>query len=324
MGDAEPMEVLMSLLRPEAVLSKVITGGGQWSVRKPRYGDPAFCLMLEGACVLDADGLDSIDLRRGDFLLLPATPEFTLSGGRDVCEPLDSPLDHARDTRHGDDSEPVSMRMLGGYFRFDPANAALLIALLPPVILVRAGQPGADRLSTLVELITGEADADGACRDVILQRLVEVLLIEAMRVHTPAELGSRGRGLIAGLADPVLAPALCEMHADVARGWTVEHLARVSAVSRAVFAQRFTRTVGLTPMQYLLEWRVALAKDLLRTERPSIAQVAQRVGYQSATAFTTAFTRVAGCSPTDFVRAAASSDPQVCDALRPEAAAAQR
>jgi AraC-like DNA-binding protein len=60
-------------------------------------------------------------------------------------------------------------------------------------------------------------------------------------------------------------------------------------------------------MQYLLEWRVALAKDLLRTERPSIAQVAQRVGYQSATAFTTAFTRVAGCSPTDFARAASSS-----------------
>ncbi|PRC45106.1 AraC family transcriptional regulator [Mycobacterium sp. ITM-2017-0098] len=299
------MEVLMSLLRPEAVLSKVITGGGQWSVRKPRYGDPAFCLMLEGACVLAADGLDSIDLRRGDFLLLPETPEFTLSGSRDVA-PVFSPLDHARDTRHGGASEPVTMRMLGGYFRFDPANAALLVALLPPVILVRSGQPGAARLSTLVELIADEADAAGACRDVILQRLVEVLLIEAMRVHTAPELGSRGRGLIAGLTDPVLAPALYELHADVARGWTVEHLARVAAVSRAVFAQRFTRTMGLTPMQYLLEWRVALAKDLLRTERPSIAQVAQRVGYQSATAFTTAFTRVAGCSPTDFARAAAS------------------
>lgn len=295
----------MSLLRPEAVLSKVITGGGQWSVRKPRYGDPAFCLMLDGFCVLDADGLDSIELRRGDFLLLPETPEFTLSGSRDVA-PVFNPLDHSRDTRHGSASEPVTMRMLGGYFRFDRANAALLVALLPPVILVRSGQPGAARLSTLVELIAGEADADGACRDVILQRLVEVLLIEAIRVHTGPELGSRGRGLIAGLADPVLAPALYELHADVARGWTVEHLARVAAVSRAVFAQRFTRTMGLTPMQYLLEWRVALAKDLLRTERPSIAQVAQRVGYQSATAFTTAFTRVAGCSPTDFARAAAS------------------
>nr|WP_048632395.1 AraC family transcriptional regulator [Mycolicibacterium aurum] len=304
------MEVLMSLLRPEAVLSKVITGGGQWSIRKPRYGDPAFCLMLEGSCLLDADGLDAVELRHGDFLLLPTTPEFVLSGSRDVA-PVFSPLDHSRDTRHGGASDPVTMRMLGGYFRFDPANAALLVALLPPVILVRSGQQGAVRLSRLVELIAEEADADGPCRDVILQRLVEVLLIEAMRVHTAAELGNRERGLIAGLADPVLAPALSELHADVARGWTVEHLARVAAVSRAVFAQRFTRTVGLPPMQYLLEWRVALAKDLLRTERPAIAQVAQRVGYQSATAFTTAFTRVAGCSPTEFARAAAGDRAQV-------------
>jgi AraC-like DNA-binding protein len=307
MGDAEPMEELMSLLRPEAVLVKFITGGGQWSIRKPRYGDPAFCLMLEGSCVLDGDGLDAIELRRGDFLLLPQTPEFTLSGGPDMA-PIFTPLDHSRDTHHGCASEPVNMRMLGGYFRFDPASAALLVALLPPIILVQSGQPGAARLSRLVELIAEEADADGPSRDMILKRLVEVLLIEAMRVPTAPELGSRGRGLVAGLADPVLAPALREMHADVARGWSVEHLAGVAAVSRAVFAQRFTRTVGLPPMQYLLEWRVALAKELLRTERPAVAQLAQRVGYQSATAFTTAFTRVAGCSPTEYARAA-SSDP---------------
>jgi AraC-like DNA-binding protein len=306
MRGVEPMEELMSLLRPEALLAKVITGGGQWSIRKPRYGDPAFCLMLEGSCVLDADGLDSIELRHGDFLLLPQTPGFTLSGSRGIA-PIFTPLDHARNTHHGCASEPISMRMLGGYFRFDPASAALLVALLPPVILVPSGQPGAAKLSRLVELIADEADADGPSRDMILKRLVEVLLIEAMRHHTTPELGNRGRGLIAGLADPVLAPALYEMHADIARGWTVEQLACVAAVSRAVFAQRFTRTVGLPPMQYLLEWRVALAKELLRTERPSVAQLARRVGYQSATAFTTAFTRVAGCSPTEYAHAASSN-----------------
>ena len=303
MGDAEPMEELMSLLRPEAVLAKVITGGGQWSVRKPRYGDPAFCLMLDGSCVLDADGLDMVELCRGDFLLFPQTPEFTMSS-HPHANPVFVPLDHSRDTHHGSVTEPVSMRMLGGYFRFDAASAALLVALLPPVVLVRGGQSGAARLTRLVELIAEEADTDGPSRDIILKRLVEVLLLEAMR--GAPELGSGSKGLIAGLADPVLAPALRAMHADVARGWTVEHLAGVAAVSRAVFAQRFTRTVGLTPMQYLLEWRVALAKDLLRSERPAVAHVAQRVGYQSATAFTTAFARVAGCSPTEYARATAS------------------
>lgn len=291
----------MSLLRPEAVLSKVITGGGTWSVRKPRYGDPAFCLMLEGSCVLDADGLESLELHQGDFLLLPAVPEFTLSGSRGVA-PVFTGLDPARLTRHGEPSEPVTMRMLGGYFRFDPANAALLVALLPTMIHVRGDEPGAARLSRLVELVAEEADADGACRDVILQRLVEVLLIEAARLRTAPDLDGPQRGLIAGLADPVLAPALRALHADVSRGWTVQSLARIAAVSRAVFAQRFTRAMGMPPMQYLLEWRVALAKDALRTEQHSIAQVAQRVGYQSANAFTAAFTRVVGCSPTEFTR----------------------
>ncbi|MDZ4270633.1 MAG: AraC family transcriptional regulator [Mycobacterium sp.] len=295
------MEELMSLLRPEAVLSKIVAGGGDWSVRKPRYGDPAFCLMLQGSCVLEPEGLAPIDLGDGDFLLFPETPGFTLGAGRDM-EPTFAALDHARQTRHGSESEPVSMRMLGGYFRFDPVNAPLLVSLLPKVLLVRRAAPGSARLSRIVELIADEADTDSVCRDVILQRLVEVLLIGAVRVHAAPPLGGGQRGLIAGLSDPVLAPALQRMHADIAKGWTVEQLARAAAVSRAVFAQRFTRTMGMPPMQYLLEWRVALAKDLLRTEHVSTAQVARRVGYQSANAFTTAFTRVTGCSPTEFAR----------------------
>ena len=291
----------MSLLRPEAVLSKIVTGGGDWSVRKPRYGDPAFCLMLQGSCVLAPEGLESIELRHGDFLLFPEMPGFTLAADAGL-EPTFAALDHSRHTRHGCEAAPVTMRMLGGYFRFDPPNAPLLVSLLPNVLMVRRGEPGSARLSRIVELIAEEADTASGCRDVILQRLVEVLLIEAVRVHPAPPLGSGQRGLIAGLADPVLAPALQQMHADIARGWTVEQLARAAAVSRAVFAQRFTRTMGMPPMQYLLQWRVALAKDLLRTERLSTAQVACRVGYQSASAFTTAFTRLAGCSPTEFAR----------------------
>jgi AraC-like DNA-binding protein len=89
-------------------------------------------------------------------------------------------------------------------------------------------------------------------------------------------------------------------------GWTVEKLARAANMSRAVFAERFTRTIGMPPMQYVLQWRVALAKDLLRGERPSLAEVADRVGYQSASAFTTAFARVHGCSPREYLRTEAA------------------
>ena len=93
MGDTEPMEELMSLLRPEEVLAKIITGGGQWGVQKPRYGDPAFCLVLDGPCLLEPEGLDDIELRRGDFLLFPQTPEFTMRSRSDTA-PIFTALDH--------------------------------------------------------------------------------------------------------------------------------------------------------------------------------------------------------------------------------------
>ncbi len=90
---------------PEAGRSKIIAGAGDWSVRKPRYGDPAFCLMLQGSCVLEPDGLDSVALSQGDFLLFPEMPGFTLGDGGAVASTV-TPLDPARHTRHGCEAAP--------------------------------------------------------------------------------------------------------------------------------------------------------------------------------------------------------------------------
>nr|WP_307789341.1 SDR family NAD(P)-dependent oxidoreductase [Mycolicibacterium baixiangningiae] len=159
--------------------------------------------------------------------------------------------------------------------------------------------PG-ERLTVLPLDVTDPAsisEAVASC-DLILVRLVEVLLVEAMRLRAaPVE------GVERGLDDPLLAPALRTMHADIAFGWTVERLARAAGVSRAVFAERFSRTMGMLPMQYLTQWRMALAKDMLRIEDVSMAEVARRTGYLSASAFTTAFTRMTGSSPSAFARA---------------------
>jgi transcriptional regulator GlxA family with amidase domain len=144
-------------------------------------------------------------------------------------------------------------------------------------------------------------DARRPGRDLILESLVEVLLVEAIRFRS-ASAAREERGLLAGLSDPALARTLREIHVGVARRWTVEQLAHTAGMSRAVFAERFARKVGMPPMQYLLEWRMALAKDMLRGERPSLAEVAERVGYQSASAFSTAFARLTGRSPSEFAR----------------------
>lgn len=294
---------IIALLRPQAVVSKLVTGAGKWAVRYERYDDPGFCLLLEGGCFLDVDGLAPAELEPGDFVLLPEVPGFTLGSDR-AARPRHGDPHSSRALRHGTQAGPPEMRMLAGYFRVDRSNARLLGKLLPPAVHVRGKDASAARLRRIVKLIIDEADAERAARELILERLVEVLLVEALRA-LPASAGNEGQGLLAGLSDPALAAPLRSIHVDVARRWTVAELARKAGMSRAVFAERFTRRVGLPPMQYLLEWRMAIARDLLRRERPPLAEVAERVGYQSASAFSTAFTRSTGRSPSDFGRAPA-------------------
>ena len=297
---SDPLAAIISLLRPQTVLSKIVSGAGKWSIRKPRYEDPAFCLILNGSCFLDPDDVGPLELREGDFVLLPAMPSFTLASDLNISPTL-VPLDHSRETHYGPRNGPTTMRMLGGYFRFDRANAQLLLKLLPPIIHIRREEPNATRLRRIVELIGEETEIHRPGRVLILERLVEVLLVEALRFRS-ASAAREEQGLLAGLSDPSLAQTLREIHVDVARHWTVEQLARTAGMSRAVFAERFTRKIGMPPMQYLLEWRMAVAKNILRTERPSLAEVADRVGYQSASAFSTAFTRLTGISPSQFAR----------------------
>ena len=143
-------------------------------------------------------------------------------------------------------------------------------------------------------------------RDLALSHLVGMLLVEAMRSTTagsaPPDAATAARGLLRGLGDARLAPALHQLHANVARAWTVADLAERSALSRSAFFDRFTRTVGSTPMEYLLAWRMTLAKALLRHERMAVADVVERVGYGSTSAFSVAFSRHVGQSPSRYAR----------------------
>jgi AraC-like DNA-binding protein len=304
-GRSDPLAAVIELLRPQTVLSKIVSGRGPWSVRYPAYDDPSFGLMLEGSCFLDADGVGPVELEEGDFILLPATPGFTMASDLALEPKLVAPTPNVVEARHGAKGGPPTMRMLGGFFRFDRANRELVARFLPSAVLIRRGEPGASRLRRVVELIGEETVTTRPGRDLILERLVEVLLVEALRFR-PAEAEKQEQGLLAGLADPALARALRHVHEDVARPWTVAELARTAGMSRAVFAERFARKVGMPPMQYLFEWRIALAKDVLRRERAPLAEIAERIGYQSASAFSTAFSRHTGCSPSAYARSSPS------------------
>ena len=185
--------------------------------------------------------------------------------------------------------------MVVGYCVFASPDASVLVSLLPRVVHVR----GERRLSTLVELLRDESRQLRPARDVVLARLLELLLLEALR----SSAGTRASaGLLRGLADDRLAIAIRRMHEMPTRAWTVAQLAKEAALSRSGFFQRFAREVGLAPMEYLLGWRMALAKDLLRRRHVSLAEVAAHVGYSSASTFSVAFTRHVGVAPRRYAR----------------------
>ena len=297
----DPLSEVIRLLSPKAVYSKGISGAGRWAVRYAEFGQPGFCAVTEGRCRLAVDGEAPVILEEGDFVLLPATPAFTMSG----LEPAPvvrmdpkSGTPTEGEVRHGRAEGPPDVRQFGGYFTFASPDAALLVSLLPRMIHVR----GVPRLAQLVRFVGEEAARDDIGRDLILERLVEILLIEALRATPPQDTTP---GLLRGLADARIAIALRQMHGDVERPWTVPELAREAGMSRSAFFDRFIRLVGVRPMEYLLSWRMALAKNLLRGGGLALEEVARRIGYGSASTFSTAFSRHVGQPPRRFMRQAA-------------------
>ena len=289
----DPLSEVVNLLQPRAVFSRRISGAGRWGVRYSEFGHPSFCAVLEGRCRLAVDGQPALTIEAGDFVLLPATPGFTMSGFKAVRPVHFDPKVTSTllgEVRHGTRGGHPDVRLLGGWFVFDSPDAALLVSLLPGLVHVR----GAERLSVLVRLVAEESNEQRSGRELVLTRLVEVLLIEALR-STPGD--DAPPGLLRGLADARLAPAIQQMHGHVARSWTVPQLAKTAALSRSAFFERFTRTVGVPPMEYLLAWRMAVAKGLLRRQDIGVAEVARRVGYGSASTFSTAFSRHVGQPP---------------------------
>lgn len=292
----DPLAQVTSLLQPSASFTKLVTGAGAWAVERNEVARPFYCAVLDGSVRLTIPEMPPIVLEAGDFVLLPFARRFALSShvqlpsGRGESIPIElEPFVF----RLGDQAAEPDMRMLIGYGLFGSADAGFLASLLPQAVHVH----GETRLTTLVRLLDDESRATRPARDVVLTRLLEVLLIEALRASaTPAA----SPGLLRGLSDQRLAAALRELHARPADPWTVGELAAAAGLSRSTFFERFRRTLGITPMEYLLHWRMLSSKNLLR--RMSVAEVARRVGYGSTSAFSVAFTRYTSLTPTAYLR----------------------
>lgn len=302
---ADPLAQIVALLQPGAPFSKCVTGSGAWRVRRTQSPNPYYVAVLKGTLRYRDNKSDDVIVNAGDFILIPSAQDFmmlsdTPSESKNmVTDPVILP---GGGYRVGSIDGPIDMRALVGYCIFQSDDATLLSSLLPELVVVR----GEYRLAMLMQLLGEEAIGNKPGREMILQHLLEVLLIEALR--SAAMLGG-SPGLLRGLANERLAIAIRGMHARPAHGWTVAELAKEAGLSRSGFHDRFQSAVGMAPMEYLTAWRLALAKDLLRKGEISIGEIARQVGYRSASAFSVAFTRDVGLSPARYAREPAGTMP---------------
>ncbi len=298
----DALSAVLSLLKPSSHGFRGLDAGPSWRLDYPAWGGLKCYAVRTGTLLLWVDGQPGpLQLGAGDAVLLAGGQAYRMGSAADL-PPRDARAFFAA-------VPPGEVAVLdggghasgfGGYFAFANPLADRLLAGLPPVIRFEAGA-GALALQGAVARLMAELRDPQPGGALMAGHLAQALLVEALRQHLRAA-PDRRTGWIFALADPQLSRALEAMHADPARRWTLDALARCAGQSRSTFAARFKAVVGEPAMVYLTRWRMLLAADRMLTARVPLATLAQELGYGSESAFSAAFKRVAHCAPRRFVQ----------------------
>jgi AraC-like DNA-binding protein len=190
--------------------------------------------------------------------------------------------------------------IVGGHFAFSGDHARILLDVLPPIAHIRKEQDK-EAMRWALERMREELSEPRPGGFLVAQHLAHMMLVQALRLYL-ADGPQGGVGWLFALADTQISAAIQAMHSRPSQHWKLEDLAVEAGMSRSVFAQRFKATVGQSPMDYFARWRMLVASDRLANTRDSISEVALSLGYESESAFGTAFKRVMGCSPRQYAR----------------------
>ncbi len=276
-----------------------------------------FGMMVRGSCWLTVEGLPApVALTAGDCFLLPHGSAHTLQDHPDtptlpICEVVRTEeTGRGRVLRHGGGGTPATIII--GKFLFDAPGPHPLRAALPPLIHITADQPQHPALQTILRLLVGEMTSQDPGSKVVVNRLADILFIQAIRTQIATCCNATQAGWLRALADPQIGIALRAIHENVAYPWTVASLAAQARMSRSAFALRFRDLVGDAPLEYLTRWRMCKASSLLRSGEQKLMDIGNAVGYESEGAFKRAFKRVIGVTPGAFRRnaqAASASAP---------------
>jgi AraC-like DNA-binding protein len=259
-----------------------------------------FHLITEGECFVELGDEPPVHLIAGDVVIFPKGDAHLMNSQPGVAPATGARLDQVlarrpRQLVYGGGGPTT--RLVCGYLACDARLAGLLLAGLPRLVRVNVrGSSAGVWLEASVRYALSEARSPRPGGAGVLAKLAEVLFIEVLRLYMNER--SDGRtGWLAGVGDRIVGPALNALHTRPAHAWTVEELAHSAGTSRSVLAERFQLLVGSSPMQYLTQWRMLLAANLLCRSNAPLSHIAEGVGYQTDTAFSRAFRREFGLPP---------------------------
>ena len=259
-----------------------------------------FHLITEGECHVEMPGAPPVRLMAGDAVLFPHGDAHRMGSAPGLSPATGGRLAEVLSRRPGQlayGGGGARTRLVCGYLACDARLAGLLLQGLPPLVRVNVrGSSAGAWLEASVRYALAEARSPRPGGSGVLAKLAEVLFIEVLRLYMNEQAEGR-TGWLAGVGDRIVGAALNALHKDPAHNWTLEELARTADTSRSVLAERFQVLVGSSPMQYLTQWRMMLAANLLSRSNAPLATIAQDVGYQTDTAFSRAFRREYGAPP---------------------------
>jgi AraC-like DNA-binding protein len=298
----DPLSDVLLLLKPSTYRAGGFDLGGDFAIEFPKHESIKCYAVVSGQCWLSVEGVpEAVRLTEGDCFLLPRglasclASDLTLTPS-DARTIFPFPLNGRIASCNGGGD----CLLVGGNFIVTGKPADILLAELPPIVHIQKESDKTAMRSSLERLREELRDPQPG-GFLVAQQLAYLMLVQALRLHLTEGLKG-GVGWLFALSDKQMSAAITSMHDEPAHDWTVEELAQRAAMSRSTFALRFKETVGVSPMEYLTRWRMLVAADRMANTDHSISEIAQSLGYESASAFTKAFKKIMGCSPRQYNR----------------------
>ncbi|WP_036026246.1 AraC family transcriptional regulator [Paraburkholderia dilworthii] len=290
----DALSQVFSLLNVRAGRCTRFEASGNWSYRFPAKPALKFGAIIRGECWMDFGDGSRHPLAAGDSFLLANAPSYVLANDERAFPEDGIAMFNweQSDVAHHEGDDTI---LVAGSFSFETSDAELLLDSLPRFLLIPGQHPCASVIRSTLQIISTEIRGTQIGATIVTNRLVDVLLVQVLRAALDQDQG-KDFGWISALTDSRIGKAIGLMHGNATHPWTLEMLSSAVAMSRSAFSKRFKSLVGLTPLDYLLRWRMRIARDLLR-RGSMVAAVASQVGYSSESAFRHAFKRLYGHAP---------------------------